>query len=179
MNVKQITELFERIKAQYNMFTYDSNKVKEWSRFLKDYDSEDVNKNFDKYILEYHDRPPLVFEVTRGLEKIEKEPEKYVYIQCEYCKERILVGDDDTPFEKHHRKCSKIDFMDRQSKEIRGFGVDKAHLRELSDEKLDAKYKKIMNNWVEEHPNEAVTPEKFGKGGNMGNLFKKIGDEEE
>lgn len=162
MNMAQITQLFERIKAQYNMFTYDSSKVKEWARFLKDYDSEDVNRNFDKFLLEYHDRPPLMFELTRGIEKTEKEPEKFVYMQCEYCGEKILVGDDDTPFEIHHRKCSKIDFMNRQSIEIRGVGVDKEHLRSLDNEELDRKYRKIMDNWVETHSDLAITPSSFG-----------------
>lgn len=159
MKQNDIITLFERIKSHYNVFVYNDEKVKEWHRFLKDFNNSEVLDNLDKFILEYHDRPPLIYELTRGLEKIEKEPEKYVYIQCEYCKERILVGDDDTPFEKHHRRCSKIDFMDRQSKEIRGYGVDKAHLRELSDEELDTKYNKIMNNWVEEHQDIALTPD--------------------
>lgn len=176
MKENEIIKLFDKIKMHYNTFVYDTDKVKEWHRFLKEYDCKDVLDSFDKYVLEYHDRPPLVFELTRGLDRIEREPEKYVYIQCDLCKEKILVGDDSTPFDKHYRKCQKIDFIDRQAKEIRGYGITKSIYYNKSDEELDKDYRKVMDNWVEEHPDLAITPEKFGK---VSNIFKKMEDVED
>lgn len=178
MKQNDVITLFERIKNHYNIFVYDDNKVKEWHRFLKDFNNSEVLDNLDKYILEYHDRPPLVFELTRGLEKNTTPEVKEQCIQCDLCKQLVYCYDW-SEFDKHYRKCQKIDFIDRQSKAIRGYGITKAIYYNKSDEELDRDYRKVMDNWVEEHPNEAVTPEKFGKGGNMGNLFKKIGDGEE
>jgi hypothetical protein len=148
------------------MFSYDDAKILEWHKFLKEYSAKEVGNNFDKYILEYHDRPPLFYELTRNLEKITPTEEKEVYIGCELCGKRILVGNDWREFEEHHRRCAKIDFIDRQSKEIRGEGIDKQHFREMSDEELDKKYYKIMNNWEETHPNL-----------NVKNIFKKVEEE--
>lgn len=151
MNKKDTLELFNRIKSHYNMFTYDDAKILEWNKFLKDYNKNEVSENLDKFILEYHERPPLVFDLTRGLEKTTQPIVEAKYIQCDLCGEKILMGDDWGEFEEHHRKCQKIDFIDRQSKAIRGEGIDKQHWREMSSEVLDAKYNKIMANWEETH----------------------------
>ena len=166
MNKKEILELFNRIKNHYNIFTYDDAKIIEWQKFLKEYDAKEVSSNFDKYILEYHDRPPLFYELTRGLEKITPIEEKEVYIGCDLCGKRILVGNDWEEFEVHHRRCSKIDFIDRQSKEIRGEGINKEHFRELSDKELDEKYNKIMKNWEDTHPKSSIR-----------NILKKVEEE--
>ena len=81
MNKKDILDLFNRIKSHYNMFTYDEAKILEWSKFLKEYDAKEVSNNFDKFILEYHDRPPMCYELTRGLDRTTPIEEKMVYIQ--------------------------------------------------------------------------------------------------
>lgn len=164
MTVKDIRNLFDRIKRHYNMFGYDDMKIQEWYKFLKDYDPKDIDKNFDKYLLDIHDNPPMVVSLTRGIEKMnDNAPEKLVYIQCEYCKDKILIGNDWTPFDVHHRKCSKIDFIDRESKRIRGEGIDKEHYRQMTDDELNARYRKVMDNWKEENPTLC-----------MENLFQKI-----
>jgi hypothetical protein len=73
----------------------------------------------------------MITSLTRGISKIEAEEEQLVYLQCDLCKEKILVGNDFDVFEKHHRRCSKIDFIDRQAKELKGEGIDKQHFREI------------------------------------------------
>lgn len=156
MNPKNIKELFERIKRHYPMFTYDDEKLKEWHRFLKEYDANDILNSFDRYLLEQHEQQPLMTQLTRGLSKIETEEEKLVYLQCDLCKEKILVGNDFNVFEKHHRRCSKIDFIDRQAKELKGEGIDKQHFYEMSDDELDSKYRKWMDNWSKTHSNIAL-----------------------
>ena len=79
MTVKDIRNLFDRIKRHYNMFGYDDMKIQEWYKFLKDYDPKDIDKNFDKYLLDIHDNPPMVTSLTRGIEKMnENVPEKLV-----------------------------------------------------------------------------------------------------
>lgn len=176
MRENEIIQLFERIKMHYNTFTYDTNKITEWHRFLKEYYFKDVLDNLDRFILEYHDRPPLVFELTKGIERIPRDhilEEKN--IQCDLCRKIITYYEWDE-FEKHHRRCEKIDFIDRQSKKIRGEGIDKIKYYNMSDNDLDTRYRKIMDNWVETHPDIAITPETLG---NVNNLFKKMEDVED
>ena len=154
MTVKDIKILFDRIKKHYNMFGYDDAKIAEWYKFLKDYDPKDIDNAFDKYLLDIHDNPPMVTSLTRGLEKMtDRVPEKPVYIACDLCGEKILIGNDWNPFEVHRRKCSKIDFIDREAKRIRGEGIDKEHYKEMTDEELNTRYRKVMDNWKEENPN--------------------------
>lgn len=163
MKITEIKVLLERIKKHYNTFGYDGGKITEWHRFLKDYTSESILKNLDTFILEYHDRPPIVGELVRGATKEEEPERKPVYIQCDICKEKILVGDDWNVFETHHRRCSKIDFIDRESKRIRGEGIDYNFYKFMSDDDLDQRYRKIMDNWKEQHKEIC-----------FGNLFQKI-----
>lgn len=152
MKAKDIKDLFERIKRQYNTFGYDDLKVQEWYKFLKDYSTEDVNDNFDKYILEYHDRPPLMNELFKNLHKTTEEAEeKLLWVKCDLCGESILVGNDWGEFNKHYRRCQKIDFIDRQAKEKRGEGIDKEHFRSLNDNELDEKYRKWMDGWEQKN----------------------------
>lgn len=156
MKLEEIKQLLKRIKSHYQTFTTDENKMKEWHKFLKEYDSKDINESFDRYILEQHEQPPMITSLTRGISKIEAEEEQLVYLQCDLCGEKILVGNDFDVFEKHHRRCSKIDFIDRQAKELKGEGIDKQHFREMSDEELDSKYRKWMDNWQQSHKGIAL-----------------------
>ena len=67
MNYADVKELFERIKSYYNMFVYDDKKTNEWYKFLKDYDTTEVNNNLDKYVRESNEQPPLVYALIKGL----------------------------------------------------------------------------------------------------------------
>lgn len=147
MKANEIGTLFERIKKHFNTFGYDDGKVAEWHKFLKEYKAEDINNNFDKYILEYHDRPPLMTELIRNANKETELEEKPVVLQCEYCKEKELVYSTNDWLEKH-RICQKIDFIDRQSKKIRGVGINKLKYYQMSSYELEKNYRKVMDNWL-------------------------------
>lgn len=148
MKVTELTKMFERIKKHYNTFGYDDGKVAEWHRFLKDYNNESILKNLDTYILEYHDRPPTMSELIRGADKEITEERKPVFIQCDICKKKILVGDDWDVFETHHRRCSKIDFIHRR----RGI-----NLTNKNDYEIDRAYRESMEEWKREHPDICLT----------------------
>lgn len=164
MKVTDIKVLLERIKKHYNNFGYDDMKAQEWHRFLKGYTKESVFNNLDKFILEYYDRPPIVGELIKGATKEFEEERPPVYIQCDLCKEKILIGTDEWDvFETHHRRCSKIDFINREAKRIKGEGIDFNFYRTMSDDELDGRYRKIMNNWKEEHKDLCFT-----------NLFQRV-----
>ena len=153
MKVNEITNLFERIKKHYNNFGYDDAKVQEWHRFLKNYSSKSILDNLDDFILEGRDRPPIIKELIRGAEKEEeKEP---VTIQCDICKKGILVGDNWDDFEKHYRKCQKIDFIDRMCLRYKQDHIERIMYYEMSDEELDRRYRKIMDFYLQQ-PKEGI-----------------------
>lgn len=140
MRVNDITKMFERIKKHYNTFGYDDTKVQEWHRFLKDYSNESIARNLDKYILEAYDRPPIVGELLRGAEKEFNDEIKPVYIQCDICKEKILMTDDWSEFNRHYRRCQMKDFIRRQE----GVGI-------VEDDELEERYNKAMAKWKASH----------------------------
>ena len=84
MNIREVKELFERIKRHYNVFTYDDGKIQEWYKFLKDYSSEDVNKRFDEYLSYGYDQPPYCMSLTKNIEKIKRNNEDDSWItECD------------------------------------------------------------------------------------------------
>ena len=150
MNTKEVKELFERIKSFYNMFVYDDKKILEWHKFLKDYDCGEVNNAFDNYVNNSYDNPPLVYHLARGLNKIETPEENSWITCCDICGERITIYNNDmTDYEKHFRKCSKIDFIDRMSMKFKKRNVAKCKYYEMSDSDLDIAYHKIMNFYLQ------------------------------
>lgn len=150
MRENQIIDLFKKIKIHYNTFVYDTDKVKEWHRFLKDYDSDDVNNNLDNYITTGYENPPLVYSLIKGIAKIEAPQEKEWVTRCDICGTEIRIyGDDMSDFDKHYRKCQKIDFINRMSNKYRGINVALAKYYEMSNEELDKAYRKIMDFYVQ------------------------------
>lgn len=159
MNVKDIKNLFERIKKHYNNFGYDDAKVTEWYRFLKDYTPESIYDSFDKYLLQEHDQPPLITALIRNAQKTNEPVAEPVYIQCELCGELILVGEDWNVFEKHHRKCAKIDFINTMSLRTKKKPINKQEYYNMTDEELEKAYRPIMDYYLK-------TPK--------GNIVKKL-----
>ena len=95
-----------------------------------------------------------MFSLTRGLTKIEKEPEKFYLMKCEYCGNQMYVGDDMTDFLDHERECMKIDFIDRMSIRFRGKPVVISKYYEMSKEELDIEYHKVMNFYLQHKKEE-------------------------
>lgn len=164
MNKQEIALLFNRIKNHYNTFTTSDEKIQEWYRFLKDYHNEDVNRRLDEYLKCEYDQPPLCMSLTRGIEKIKRDTNNSWTTCCDICKEHITIYDNDmTDFDKHYRKCQKIDFIDRQSKAILGEVIDKEEYYAMPDKELDEQYQRVMESY-----------RKIKRG----NILKRIPDEE-
>ena len=172
MNTKDIMTLFERIKKHYNIFGYDEEKIREWHRFLKEYSPIDVLNALDRFVLEYHDRPPFLNELTRGLTKVVEPDVNYVEIECDLCKKHFYVGNDWEEYNTHRRKCEKIDFIDRQAKEIHGKGITKEVYYNMSNEELDKNYRMYMKNWIKDNKEIAITPNNVE---NVKNFIRNIG----
>lgn len=142
MTKNQYETLLKRIRDIYPEFKVDE---VEWWEQLKDYSYDDVSRN-----LQHHSgiAAPICSQLKKGLKR--EVIEKDWNIQCELCKKWIhyTTWDD---FELHHRRCSKIDFIDRQAKELKGEGIDYSKYYLMSDEELDTRYRKIMDNWKASH----------------------------
>ena len=144
MKTNEIIQLFERIKMHYNMFTYNDEKVKEWHKFLKDYSGEDVNRRLDEYLTYEYDSPPLCMSLIKNIEKQNVGKTSWVTC-CDICKERITIYDDDMEeYEKHHRRCSKIDFIDRMVYKYNKQHIASVKYYQMSDEELEENYQKTL-----------------------------------
>ena len=109
---------------------------------LLNYKYEDVKKNF---LLHKGEEAPTYQELTEGLSYENDNP---VVMQCEYCKQKELVSNTNDWLDKH-RVCQKIDFIDRQSKQIRGIGINKLKYYQMSSYELEKNYRKVMDNYIE------------------------------
>jgi hypothetical protein len=133
MTKKELLKLTKAIREIYPSFKgYDD---------LSNFKYEEVYKNFQ---LHSGAEEPTYEELIEGLRY---EDEKDVWMQCDLCKKKIYYTTWEE-FDKHHRKCEKIDFIDRQAKELKGEGINKEHFRMLPDNELDDKYRKWMDNYL-------------------------------
>lgn len=138
---KDFIELTKNIRSIYPSFKgYDD---------LINYKYEEVKKNF---LLHTGTDEPTYEELTNGLRY---ENEKEVLMQCELCGSKIPYTTWEE-FEEHHRRCSKIDFINRQAKELKGVGIDKEYYKSMSDEELNERYDKIMKNWQLTHSSLSI-----------------------
>lgn len=145
MTYEQVGNLFERIKHNYNTFTYNSEKLKEWYKVLKNFDNEEINNNFDKYI-ENNEQAPIIFSLIRGLQKKElNQEDKTDYMKCEYCgKMMMIVNKNIDEFLEHERKCQKIDFINRIVKQYKNVTINKVVYYNMTDDELENNYRKVM-----------------------------------
>lgn len=151
MKTDEIIKLFDRIKMHYTMFTYNDEKVKEWHRFLKDYSSEDINKRLDEYLSYEYENAPLCMSLIKGIEKIKKSDEDDSWVtECDICKEKIRIyGNDMSEFDKHYRKCQKIDFIDRIVFRYKGQHIASVKYYQMNDEELEENYQRTMKYYME------------------------------
>lgn len=151
MTRNEFNILFKNIQNEYSNFDGDYD---EWYGVLIEYSYEDIKKALNS---RNKNTPPIHTHLIKGLKPEEVTEPKY--IQCDLCGKLILVGKDWDVFEKHHRRCEKIDFIDRQSKKIHNTGITKEIYYAMSDEELEKNYRAYMNNWVNTHPDIAFKPE--------------------
>lgn len=156
MQKVEIAKLFNRIKNHYNTFTTSDEKIDEWYRFLKDYSSEDVNGRLDEYLKCEYDNAPLCMSLTKNIEKQNIGETSWV-TECDICKEKITIYNDDMEeYEKHRRRCSKIDFIDRIVFKYKEQHIASVKYYEMSDEELEDNYQKTMK-YYREHRDSKPT----------------------
>ena len=121
--LKSIRSIHPSFKGTDDLLNFKYDEVK--TNFLKHKSNEDIT---------YED-------LTEGLQY---ENEKDVYMKCDICGELIHYTTWEA-FDKHYRKCQKIDFINWQSKQIRGEEINKAKYYAMSEEELEKAYRPIMD----------------------------------
>lgn len=148
MTREEFNTLFKKIEYEFDNFKGD---YEEWYERLCEYPYKGVMQNLDNY---KSIKPPLYSHLIKNLDKeVKKEPK---YIQCDICKEAILVGDNWYVFEKHHRRCQKINFIDLMCMRTKHHHIPIVTYYEMSDEELDERYRKVMDYYVSQPRGEIL-----------------------
>lgn len=132
---REYEQLLKEIRAIYPEFEADER--------LLDFTYASIKKNFGRH---KGKAIPTFEELIKGVDP--EDLDKPVILQCEYCKGKELVRDTNEWIDKH-RKCQKIDFIDRQSKQIRGIGINRLKYYQMSSYELEKNYRKVMDNYIE------------------------------
>lgn len=138
MTRDEFNKIFKNIENEYSNFNGD---YEEWYEVLADYSYEDILKKLEG---RKTTTAPIHTSLIKGLKKEEKIADWIT--ECDICKQRITIHNNDmTDYEKHYRRCSKIDFINLMSKRIRGEGVALSKYYEMNDKDLDEAYRKVMD----------------------------------
>lgn len=142
MTRNEFTTLFKKLQSEFSDFSVDYD---EWYRVLSNYSYSDVLNNLKDY---RGNTPPIYLTLIKGLKKEEKINDWIT--ECDICKQKIKIYNNDmAEYEKHFRKCSKIDFIDRMCVKFRGHHAVISKYYEMSDIDLDIAYHKIMNFYLQ------------------------------
>ena len=137
MTREDFNKIYNKVRNEYSDFNGDYN---EWYDVLSEYPYEDILKRLEE---RRSSTTPIHTHLIKNLKKEEK-IEDWI-TECDYCKTRITIQNNDmTEFDKHYRKCQKIDFIDRMSQRYRGQGISSVVYYQMSDEQLDKNYQQIM-----------------------------------
>lgn len=146
MTIKETRSFLERIKVYYPTFAIDDYITEEWHSQLKDYSAQDVNERFNQHLKheEYSKYIPKISFLTNYLLKEnEKDSQRLKQLRCicSLCKRSVPVVD----YQEHYRKCNSIDYIIRQIKKYKNLDVKWKDVEELTDEKFNNLYEKVLN----------------------------------
>lgn len=149
MTRNDFNTLFKTIQNDFSDFNADYD---EWYKMLCNYSYEDVLKKYNNY---KGTTPPIYSTLIKNLKEEEK-IEDWITC-CDICKKRITIHNNDmTDYEKHFRKCSKIDFIDRMSKRKHNKGIEKADYYNMQEDIFERIYRKAMEYYKEQPKNDLL-----------------------
>lgn len=140
----------KKIKAYYSNFNIDDfDVVNEWIEVLKPYSEEDVLKEFQKHLnSEYGNSIPKLHFLTKYLlteNQKQKRENTYEYYRCNICGASVHKQD----FKEHMERCDSVEYLDGLAQKIKGTGLDKNVLRQMSKDKFLTFYWKCCNSAYE------------------------------
>ena len=109
--------IFNRIKAHYDNFTYDTFKLDEWHEILKEYDYEDVNEKITSHVQNeaYGSNIPKLNYLISGLYKSKEKGTIRQYIaSCPRCGRSINTE----KLDKHTYRCNSVYYIADKAKKI-------------------------------------------------------------
>lgn len=138
MTREEFNKIFTYVRNEYSDFEGDYD---EWYGVLGEYAYQDILKKIQE---RRSSTAPIHTHLIKGLKPEEKIADWIT--ECDFCKQRFTIHNNDfTEYEKHRRKCSKIDFINDMSLRFRKEPVNKSKYYAMSDEELEQDYRKIMN----------------------------------
>lgn len=149
MTRNEFNTLFKTIQNDFADFNADYD---EWYKMLCNYSYQDVLKKYNNY---KGTTPPIYSTLIKNLKEEEK-IEDWITC-CDICKQRITIQNNDMEeYEKHFRRCSMIDFIDRMSVKFRQQHITIVKYYQMSDEELQKNYDKIMKFYRENKDNKEI-----------------------
>lgn len=141
MKREEFNTFYRKLESTYSNFT---GTEEEWWDVVKKFSFNDVMKKLNDHI-ETKKSTPIHINLVKGLKEEANEPG--AWMKCEYCKKLELVFDTDE-WIKAHRKCQQIDFIDRQSKAIKGVGITKQVYYDMGEIEFEKIYREVMNYYL-------------------------------
>ena len=149
MTRNEFNTLFKTIQNDFSDFNADYD---EWYKMLCNYSYQDVLKKYNNY---KGTTPPIYSTLIKNLKEEEK-IEDWITC-CDICKQRIVIHNNDMEeYEKHFRRCSMIDFIDRMSVKFRQQHITIVKYYQMNDEELQINYDKIMKFYRENKDNKEI-----------------------
>lgn len=146
MTIGETKQFMERVKTYYPTFLIDDFTIKEWHSQLKDYNCQDVNEKLNEHLRseQYGDYIPKINFLTKYLTKEKdkgKDNANEIHTNCTLCGANILLSD----FAIHYYKCSSIDYIIRQVKKYKNQDLPRNDIENLSEQKFNSLYEKVLN----------------------------------
>lgn len=147
---------FESIYKELQQYPNFEGTYIDWYGELIDYPYKGVLKNLKNH---KSTNAPLPKQLIGKLEK-EEVIEDWITC-CDLCGAKIKIHNNDmTEFNKHYRKCQKIDFIDRIVFRYKGQHIASVKYYEMDDEELERNYRQTMDYYLKHR--------------DLNNIFKKI-----
>lgn len=142
MTREEVNKIYNIVRNEYSDFNGDYN---EWYEVLCEYSYQDVLKRLQE---RKSTTTPTHTYLIKNLKK-EEIIEDWI-TECDYCKTRFTIQNNDmTEFDKHYRKCQKIDFIDRMTFKKCQRHIPMVEFYNKTDEDLESAYRKAMNYYIE------------------------------
>lgn len=154
MQVNEVKSILKTIDLAYGTSYEDTKEmIEHFYKYLKDFNSDDVNLRLSEYINSSEPFPPKVYHLTHGLLTTKgKEELKGIKQQCHICKRYIKLEG----FEEHYSKCSKISFIKIHAKSLLNQEIDIKKYYQMSEDELDKKHMQMSKIVLEKSDNEML-----------------------
>lgn len=154
MKEEQIDMLIGAIKNTYPTFSLTKGVINEWTKRLLNYDFEDVERNFNNYVLSGNTQPITIVDLIRGLQtKEQKEPINGMFF-CMKCKRRYNTIEE---MEKCYERDMDIAYIKKMSDK---FGIKYTeyfgNLYDATLEDINKNYNNFIIRLVEEQEKKGI-----------------------